>query len=311
MEHRQLSGTHLAAKITKAASLQTYFTIRWLVDRDRVPDAYRAYAYFRWVDNTLDQDVLDRRERAAFIERQNALINACYRGERLPNLTAEEHLLVDLVHRDPRADSPLHAYICNMLAVMAFDADRRGRLISHEDLARYTRWLAIAVTEAMHYFIGHNSPAPRGDGRYLAVTGAHSTHMLRDTLDDLQAGYYNIPAEILNASDIDAAEIYSRPYQTWVRSRIKLARHCFRAGREYLRQVPNPRCRFAGYAYMARFESVLDVIERENGQLRPAYPERKSLGASLMMLFSALTMTFNLRRPDAVAPVLTTRHRPG
>ena len=43
----------LAPSITKTASKQTYYTIRFLVDRERVADAYRAYAYFRWVDDTL------------------------------------------------------------------------------------------------------------------------------------------------------------------------------------------------------------------------------------------------------------------
>ena len=46
----------LASSITKAASKQTYYTIRFLVDRERVDDAYRAYGYFRWVDDVLDAD---------------------------------------------------------------------------------------------------------------------------------------------------------------------------------------------------------------------------------------------------------------
>jgi phytoene/squalene synthetase len=44
----------LAAAITSAASRQTYYTVRFLVDRPRRADAYRAYAYFRWVDDVLD-----------------------------------------------------------------------------------------------------------------------------------------------------------------------------------------------------------------------------------------------------------------
>jgi hypothetical protein len=50
--------TNLASSITKAGSYQTYYTIRFLVDRERVDDAYRAYAYFRWVDDVLDADSL-------------------------------------------------------------------------------------------------------------------------------------------------------------------------------------------------------------------------------------------------------------
>jgi phytoene/squalene synthetase len=48
----------LAPSITKAASKQTYYTVRFLVDHERVADAYRAYAYFRWVDDTLDDPAL-------------------------------------------------------------------------------------------------------------------------------------------------------------------------------------------------------------------------------------------------------------
>jgi len=48
----------LASATTKSASRQTYYTIRFLVDRQRVEDAYRAYAYFRWVDDVLDGDAL-------------------------------------------------------------------------------------------------------------------------------------------------------------------------------------------------------------------------------------------------------------
>jgi hypothetical protein len=61
----------LAASITKAASTQTYHTIRYLVDKDRVADAYRAYAYFRWVDDSLDAGSTTAPERNAFVERQN------------------------------------------------------------------------------------------------------------------------------------------------------------------------------------------------------------------------------------------------
>ncbi len=44
----------LHAQITKDASKQTYYTIRFLVDRDRVQDAFRSHAYLRWLDDLLD-----------------------------------------------------------------------------------------------------------------------------------------------------------------------------------------------------------------------------------------------------------------
>src|SRR5512141_2210455 len=93
-----------ASAITKAASKQTYYTIRFLVDRERVADAYRAYAYFRWVDDTLDAGpssalnaTAGLARRVTFLERQKSLLEKCYQGESLPDATPEEDLLIELV----------------------------------------------------------------------------------------------------------------------------------------------------------------------------------------------------------------------
>jgi phytoene/squalene synthetase len=287
----------LASAITKAASKQTYYTVRFLVDPESVADAYRAYGYFRWVDDTLDSGSGPSVERSAFLERQKSLLEKCYRGEEHPDATFEENMLIELVKHDHEKNSGLQSYLRNMMQVMDFDARRRGRLISQAELNDYTRWLARAVTEAMHYFIGHNCDAPRPhpESRYLAVAGAHITHMLRDTFDDVQAGYYNIPREVLEAGHIQPHEIQSKAYYTWVQSRVHLAREYFKAGKGYFARVRNPRCRLASFAYIARFEWLLNTIEREGCYLRPQYNERKSLRTGLRMSWLTFSSMLNLR----------------
>jgi phytoene/squalene synthetase len=287
--------TSLASSITKAASKQTYYTIRFLVDRERVDDAYRAYAYFRWVDDTLDAPASSAVERRAFLQRQKSLLEKCYRGEALQDANLQERMLVDLIRRDREPDSGLQAYLRCMMRVMDFDARRRSRLISQVELAEYTRWLATAVTEAMHYFIGHGSFAPRDETRYLAVSAAHITHMLRDTVEDLQAGYYNIPREVLDAHHIGPHELHSDAYRAWVRSRVRLARDYFHAGQRYLARVQSGRCRLAGLAYTARFVWLLDTIERDGYGLRPHYRERRSLGTGLRMSWLTLSSMVHWR----------------
>lgn len=286
-----------APTITETASKQTYYTIRLLVDRERVADAYRAYAYFRWVDDTLDADSArsgaEAQERLVFLERQKTLLEKCYRREPFPDAASEERMLIELVQHDPDISSGLHSYLRNMMQVMEFDARRRGRLISKAELHGYTRWLATAVTEAMHYFIGQDCFSPHDETRYLAVTGAHITHMLRDTFDDMQAGYFNIPREVLEANHIQPQDIHSKAYRTWVRSRVQLACQCFGAGRKYLARVGNLRCRLAGFAYTARFEWLLDTIAREDYCLRQEYDERKHMGTGLRMVFSTLAALIN------------------
>jgi len=307
MEFHIHSDPALAASITRAASKQTYYTIRFLVDRDRVDDAYRAYAYFRWVDDWLDQETRPRTERLAFVKRQQALMDGCFRGDPPADLTPEECLLADLIQQDREKNSGLHAYIRNLMAVMAFDADRRGRLVSQRELNEYTHWLAVAVTEALHYFIGHNCASPHGEMRYVAVTGAHITHMLRDAREDAKAGYYNIPREVVAANGIAPWDVESKPYRDWVREGVRNARACFRIGRDYLAKVENLRCRIAGYAYLRRFEVVLDCIEREDYMLRAAYPERKGRGRGVEMIGWAVWMALNYHRPLDVSSALIVR----
>ena len=289
-----------APSITKAASTQTYYTIRFLVDHERIANAYNAYAYFRWVDDTLDSDSLSSEERFAFLERQKTLLEKCHRGESVQDTTTEEQMLIELVRGEQDKHGGLRAYLHNMMQVMDFDARRRGRLVSQAELNEYTRWLATAVTEAMHYFIGHCCHSPHDETRYLAVSGAHITHMLRDTFDDMQAGYYNIPREVLEANHIQPQDVQSKAYRLWIRSRVQLARRCFKAGRKYLARVENPRCRLAGFAYTARFDWLLDTIEQENYFLRRQYSERKRFGTGLRMGLSTLSALLNWRETEAI-----------
>jgi len=302
-----------ASAITKAASKQTYYTIRFLVDRERVDDAYRAYGYFRWVDDTLDAGsnlalsgavgAVEAQGRAAFLERQKSLLEKCYRGESPPDTNIQEKMLVELVQHDHEKnsalrqaqDSGLQVYLRNMMQVMDFDVRRRGRLISQVELNEYTRWLATAVMECIHYFIGHDDFAPHDETRYLAVSAAHVTHMLRDTFDDAQVGYYNIPREVLEENRIEPQDAQSDAYRAWVKSRVQLARGYFKAGKDYFARVQNRRCRLACFAYIARFEWLLDTIEREGYLLRPQYNERKSAGIGLRMSWLTLSSMMSLR----------------
>lgn len=295
------TATDLAASITKDASQQTYYTIRYLVDPDLVTRAFQAYAYFRWLDDQLDETNLSQAARLTMIARQSMLIERTYRHEDVTGLSPEEEFIVDLIRSDAQPGGALQGYIRNLFAVMRFDATRRGRLITGQELADYTCWLATAVTEALHYFIGHGCLTPVSPTRYLPVTAAHITHMLRDIAEDVEAGYYNVPREFLDANHLSPYAIHSAPYRAWVKSRVELARGYFKAGRRYFANVPNFRCRLAGYAYSTSFERVLREIEQNDYLLQRTYsglPQGFSFLGNLEPIQKAI---FDYRRPTAVS----------
>ena len=306
----------LAAAITKVASKQTYYTIRLLVDRPLIDDAYRAYAYFRWVDDVVDEVTstgwdagdTERLVRVRFLERQKTLLEACLSGEEPEDVDPHEAMLVDLVRHADRSDPRLEAYLRHMMLVMEFDVGRRGRLVTQEELDDYTRSLAVAVAEAMHYFIGNGAAAPHDESRYLAVSGAHIVHMLRDTYGDVRAGYFNAPREMLEAASIGPADVRSDAYRAWVRERVALARAYFEAGQSYFARVQSRRHRLAGIAYMARFEWLIEALERNGFTLQAEYAEQRSLSTGLRMggfVVSSVARPRWIRRP--VVPVAAIR----
>jgi phytoene/squalene synthetase len=102
--------------------------------------------------------------------------------------------------------------------------------------------------------------------------------MLRDTVEDLQVGYYNIPREILEAARISPTDVEAPAYREWVAGRVFFARKCFLEGKRYILQLRHLRALLAGLAYCARFERVLNQIERDGFRLRANYRERRREG---------------------------------
>lgn len=275
----------LARSTTWAGSKQTYFTAKLLVDRDLVDDFYRAYAYFRWADDVIDESSDSNHARNDFIRRQREMIDQLYSGQWTghrpddwpKDLMPEEEILVDLIEGDRGQDSGLQSFIRNMFAIIEFDAYRKGWEIDQDELDWYTNTLSVSVTEGILYFIGSGKPQPESDFRYAAAEGAHIAHLLRDAVLDTEDGFVNIPAEYLENNSITPDSFDSDLYRSWVRSRVVLARVRFSEGKNFLDELPVLRGKIAGYWYCARFEGVLDTVERDGYSLRERYSERSSV----------------------------------
>ena len=289
----------LARSITKASSKQSYLIACFLVDKDLVDECMRAYAYFRWVDDVIDVSAETAEQRIFFITRQKALVDALYRKEHPGPLRPEEEMVADLIANDRGENSGLQSFIRNFLAVLEFDAHRKGRLISQAELTWYSSCLGESVTDALLYFIGNGHVYPSADNRHLAATAAHITHMLRDMSADIIEGFINIPGQYLEENGLSPKDIDNPLFQTWIRSQVELARELFREGKRYLDQLPILRCKIAGYWYCARFECVLDAIERDGYMLQPAYQERHKLSSKLKMGWLGISLTLrHLARRD-------------
>jgi phytoene/squalene synthetase len=278
------SSAALARAITHRASRQTYWIIRCLVDGGRADDAFRAYAYFRWVDDIVDAPSHDHDACRRFLHRQRELLSGLPAGMTPEDLLPEEQMLADLIAGRQDRHPGLLSYLERMMDVMDFDAGRRGRLIAEAELGRYSQLLAAGVMGAVAYFIGHGHTYPETPARLQAVVGAHIIHMLRDMKCDLEVGFFNIPRSILDTHQLAPSDMQHPAYRRWVRARVDEARRCFTEGKAYIRRMGCLRAQVAGYLYCAQFETVLRRIELDGYSLRPQYA-RLSPMPTWMMTF--------------------------
>ncbi len=267
----------LARAIVWRSSKQSYLTAVLLADRDLVDDCLRGYAYFRWADDQIDIGCPSSENCLDFLRRERALAESCYRGERPADLAPEEEMLADLIAHDRGTSDRLQSFIRNFFWVLEFDARRRGRAVSAQELDSYSTYLAKAVMDGFQYFIGNAHPYPASPDRITAVLGAHRTHMLRDLREDFALGYVNLPIEALPDGALPADGLDEETLRDWARRETALARRMLQDGRRYIDSLDHLRCKLAGTWYCARFDRVLDLIERDGYRLRMEYPERKSL----------------------------------
>ena len=280
----------LAQSITWERSKQSYYTARLMVDKDLVYDCYRGYAYLRWIDDVIDIVAQSSDERITFIKRQRELIDRLYQDERPGNLTPEEEMIADLIRPDEK-NRRLESFIRNFLAIIEFDAYRKGALISKQELAWYAHCLGKSVTDGIQYFIGKRQPYQTSKYHYLAATAAHITHMLRDMMSDIVEGYINIPREYLEAHNLNPLDVGHPLFRAWVRERVEQARQYFDEGKHYLDDLDVLRCKIVAYWYCIRFEITLDVIERDGYVLRAEYGERRKLSSWLRIIRMAASVT--------------------
>jgi hypothetical protein len=217
----------------------------------------------------IDEVNLTDDERMNFIIRQEDLINSIEKNKKLDNLRPEEGLFYSLTQNNYCIGNGLHSFIQNMFAIIKFDSNRKGQFISAIELNWYSEYLSKAIVDGFQYFIGNRQEQPSLPCRYSAVKAAHITHMLRDMLPDISNGFINIPHEYLLKNHIKIFDTQSlRP---WVIARVKIARKYFQEGKDFIRTLSVTRCQIAAHLYCARFEKILDLIERDDFYLRNSY----------------------------------------
>ncbi len=161
--------------------------------------------------------------------------------------------------------------------LIEFDAYRKHTQITQEELDWYTGTLSIAVTNGIEYFINHTFAYPDSSNQYLACKAAHIVHMLRDYRQDIDAGFINIPKEYLCQHQLEPKDIDAPAFRNWVKQQVLVAKNIFDEGKTYIQRPPVIRGKIAALWYCARFEGLLETIQRDGYILRSQYAKQRNL----------------------------------
>ncbi|MHA1994146.1 MAG: squalene/phytoene synthase family protein [Candidatus Hodarchaeales archaeon] len=281
----------IARSYVKESHKQTYLIILLMVDKKLTDECFKAYAYFRWLDNVVDENNLPQNEVRAIISRQKELINQLYNQEKIKPTSQEEEFLIDLIRKDRNENSYLQSYIRNFTSILEFDSTRKHKIVSNDKIRWYHQTVGKAVTDCIFHFIGNGAHYPESKKCYLAAEAAHITHMLRDYIEDVRSGYLNISKEDLNVYEISPDMVNNPAFREWVKGRVSLSRQFFCEGKKYIDQLGVLRTKITAYWFCSRFEKVLDIIEKDGYKLRREYDSSKKFLLALRMVWIALKTT--------------------
>lgn len=228
---------------------------------------YMAYAYFRWLDDLVDQVEISRNLAIEIVERQRMLVQAWYSGKDPAPLDRSEALLRAVIEHDRRTGYRLHHMIGSFLAALAWDAERRHTVVSQHDLDRYSLWLGCAYAEGLLFGLGLDPADAAYQGAIDACgVAAHLAHLVRDLRIDLALGYINISTEDIERFSIDLADPRLRGVGRWVPTTVERAQILFQQGRMQRRAMPSLRARLVFDLVCLRYLRLLDQIR--SGWLR-------------------------------------------
>jgi presqualene diphosphate synthase len=191
-------STAEAAK--KASSGSSFYLAMRILPAAQRDAMYQIYAFCRAVDDIADEGTLPRRERAVALDRWREDIDACYRGEPNPSLTA----LTRHIHAFHLSRDDFQAVIDGM----AMDA--AGDIVAPDEptLDLYCDRVASAVGRLSVRIFGMQEDAGRRLAHHLG-RALQLTNILRDIDEDAAIGRVYLPRELLSREGISTTDIAS------------------------------------------------------------------------------------------------------
>jgi len=228
----------MAAVLTQNESPFGYWSSQIFFPQDRRMILFLLYAYFRWVDDTVDKPGFNFDFNHKFIYRQTKIVQAWYMGESaVLSENPFEAMAATAIKKDKKDGSQLQSMILGFLEAITWDIERRNKIVKQSELDRYSLLLGRSYSEGLLYGLKLNPCKPIFRiPKTICGIAAHWSHLLRDLSEDLKLGYINISDD-----DIKKYSINLQNHQTllpWIREKCYRTLDMFAEGRKSRNLLP-------------------------------------------------------------------------
>lgn len=210
----------------------------WILVKVFFPPVGRAlfstmYAYFRWLDDQIDEGTLDAAQQNNLLQRAHRLL---LYGD-IENPSALEQGVIWA--RDLAAKLQLEALepAKQMLNALELDSKRRGSIPSSEDLIELRRLRVVSTMNAVSLCM-HGKRLPR---KLIPDYGVacDEVHILRDLNIDVHMGIFNFSIDEMRYFNLDLQNLDGPSLKAWFRERHCAAGLWLRSGFQTLAKNPS------------------------------------------------------------------------
>lgn len=251
-----------AEAVTRKSTLFGYLLCKTFFRAENTLPLFQSYAYFRWLDDFVDQSNDSQESLVCFVLRQKNLIASWYNGESAQASNSRESFIHATINYDKTNEMQLHSMITNFIEAIEWDVSRRYSIVSKNDLGIYSLRLGRSYAEGLLFGLGMKANDPAYDiAMNKCGSAAHIAHILRDLSIDLNLGYVNISCEDMKLFDIDPLDPSLHGIGKWIAFSAEKAEALFSEGKIYQKTFPNIKSRLVFDIVCSRYLSVLRKVK--------------------------------------------------
>ena len=211
--------------IAKSTSPKATFIMDRTVSKDKREFLNLCYAYFRLVDDFIDNPNIPLTERKEFIDRQKQIIKLHQAKESYEPRIIEEYYLFYFIEFALQNNLDiLVENIYNMIDTFSWDVDRLfdDGIFSEDQLYNYSRLQSEAVQSILSYFMSDKDPKDfNHENLELSIINTKML-MLRDLEEDLDMGFINISREDIEKYDLNIQNLKEdENLNVWIKDQVQ------------------------------------------------------------------------------------------